>query len=96
MPKQIPRLCFDTEAGEAARFSTSIRPDAEVLGTVRCGAEDPGREGQVLTVSWMAGSGVSGPSCPGWSARACAERPLPRSVVPRRGGRRSRRRPRRA
>ncbi|MGY1832219.1 VOC family protein [Geodermatophilus sp. SYSU D01180] len=55
MPKQIPCLWFDTEAEEAARFYTSIWPDAEVLGTVRYGAEDPGREGQALTVSWRLG-----------------------------------------
>ncbi|PWW24707.1 putative 3-demethylubiquinone-9 3-methyltransferase (glyoxalase superfamily) [Geodermatophilus normandii] len=55
MPKQIPCLWFDTEAEEAARFYTSIWPDAEVLGTVRYGAEDPAREGQALTVSWRLG-----------------------------------------
>jgi predicted 3-demethylubiquinone-9 3-methyltransferase (glyoxalase superfamily) len=55
MPKQIPCLWFDTEAEEAARFYTSIWPDAEVLGTVRYGAEDPEREGQALTVSWRLG-----------------------------------------
>lgn len=55
MPKQIPCLWFDTEAEEAARFYTSIWPDAEVLGTVRYGAENPEREGQALTVSWRLG-----------------------------------------
>jgi predicted 3-demethylubiquinone-9 3-methyltransferase (glyoxalase superfamily) len=55
MPKQIPCLWFDTEAEEAARFYTSIWPDAEILGTVRYGAEDPEREGQALTVSWRLG-----------------------------------------
>jgi predicted 3-demethylubiquinone-9 3-methyltransferase (glyoxalase superfamily) len=55
MPKQIPCLWFDTEAEEAARFYTSIWPDAEVLGTVRYGAEDPEREGRALTVSWRLG-----------------------------------------
>ncbi|GAB3303716.1 VOC family protein [Geodermatophilus aquaeductus] len=55
MPKQIPCLWFDTEAEEAARFYTSIWPDAEILGTLRYGAENPEREGQALTVSWRLG-----------------------------------------
>ena len=55
MPQQIPCLWFDTEAEEAARFYTSIWPDAEILGTVRYGSEHPEREGQALTVSWRLG-----------------------------------------
>jgi predicted 3-demethylubiquinone-9 3-methyltransferase (glyoxalase superfamily) len=55
MSKQTPCLWFDTEADEAARFSTSVWPDAEVLGTLRRAAEDPEREGQVLTAQFRLG-----------------------------------------
>ncbi len=55
MPKQIACLWFDTEAEEAARFYTSVWPDAEVLGVLRWGAENPEREGQVLTVDFRLG-----------------------------------------
>jgi predicted 3-demethylubiquinone-9 3-methyltransferase (glyoxalase superfamily) len=55
VPKQIACLWFDTEAEEAARFYTSVWPDAEVLGVLRWGAENPEREGQVLTVDFRLG-----------------------------------------
>ncbi|MGY1746230.1 VOC family protein [Blastococcus sp. SYSU D00695] len=55
MPRTVISLWFDTEAEEAARFYTSIWPDSEMLGTLRYGAEDPQREGQVLTVSFRLG-----------------------------------------
>ncbi len=55
MAKQTPCLWFDTEADEAARFSTSVWPDAEVLGTLRRAAEDSEREGQVLTAQFRLG-----------------------------------------
>ncbi len=55
MPKQIACLWFDTEAEQAARFYTSVWPDAEVLGVLRWGAENPEREGQVLTVDFRLG-----------------------------------------
>ncbi len=50
-----PCLWFDSQAEEAAQFYTSVWPDAEVLGSVRYGVEDPGRVGQALTVSWRLG-----------------------------------------
>jgi predicted 3-demethylubiquinone-9 3-methyltransferase (glyoxalase superfamily) len=55
VPKQIACLWFDTEAEQAARFYTSVWPDAEVLGVLRWGAENPEREGQVLTVDFRLG-----------------------------------------
>ena len=55
MPRTVISLWFDTEAEEAARFYTSIWPDAELLGTLRFGPEDPQREGQVLTVNFRLG-----------------------------------------
>ncbi len=55
MPKTVISLWFDTEAEEAARFYTSVWPDAEMLGTLRYGPEDPQREGQVLTASFRLG-----------------------------------------
>jgi predicted 3-demethylubiquinone-9 3-methyltransferase (glyoxalase superfamily) len=53
--KTVICLWFDTEAEEAAQHYTSIWPDAEILGTVRWGAEDPAREGTALTVSFRLG-----------------------------------------
>jgi predicted 3-demethylubiquinone-9 3-methyltransferase (glyoxalase superfamily) len=53
--KTVICLWFDTEAEEAARYYTSIWPDAEILDTVRWGAEDPSREGTVLTVGFRLG-----------------------------------------
>jgi predicted 3-demethylubiquinone-9 3-methyltransferase (glyoxalase superfamily) len=53
--KTVICLWFDTEAEEAAGYYTSIWPDAEILGTVRWGAEDPSREGTVLTVGFRLG-----------------------------------------
>jgi predicted 3-demethylubiquinone-9 3-methyltransferase (glyoxalase superfamily) len=55
VPKQIPCLWFDTEAEQAAEYYTSIWPDAEILGVLRYGEEDPGREGTVLTAHWRLG-----------------------------------------
>ena len=55
MPRTVICLWFDTEAEEAARFYTSVWPDAEILGATRYGAENPDREGQALTVSWRLG-----------------------------------------
>ncbi len=55
MPKTVISLWFDTEAEEAARFYTSVWPDAEMLGTLTYGPEDPQREGQVLTASFRLG-----------------------------------------
>jgi predicted 3-demethylubiquinone-9 3-methyltransferase (glyoxalase superfamily) len=55
MPKTVICLWFDTQAEEAARFYTSVWPDAEVLGTVAYGAENPEREGQAMTVSFRLG-----------------------------------------
>jgi predicted 3-demethylubiquinone-9 3-methyltransferase (glyoxalase superfamily) len=55
VPQQIPCLWFDTEAEQAAEFYTSIWPDAEILGVLRYGEEDPAREGTVLTVNWRLG-----------------------------------------
>ena len=53
--KTVICLWFDTEAEEAARYYTSIWPDAEIIGTVRYGVEDPAREGTALTVQWPDG-----------------------------------------
>jgi predicted 3-demethylubiquinone-9 3-methyltransferase (glyoxalase superfamily) len=55
MPKTVICLWFDTEAEEAAHHYTSIWPDAEILGTLRYGAENPDREGQVMTVNFRLG-----------------------------------------
>ena len=56
MPKKtVICLWFDTEAEEAAQHYTSIWPDAEILGTVRYGEEDPARHGTALTVSFRLG-----------------------------------------
>jgi predicted 3-demethylubiquinone-9 3-methyltransferase (glyoxalase superfamily) len=55
MPKTVICLWFDTEAEEAARFYTSIWPDAEILDDLTYGEEDPERQGQRLTVSWRLG-----------------------------------------
>ncbi|MGY1618088.1 VOC family protein [Geodermatophilus sp. SYSU D00691] len=70
MPRTVICLWFDTEAEEAAQFYTSVWPDAELLGTVRYGAEDPQREGQALTVSFRLGDteyvGLNG-GPQGWS-----------------------------
>ena len=55
MPKTVICLWFDTEAEEAAQFYTSVWPDAELLGTIPYGAENPDREGQVMTASFRLG-----------------------------------------
>lgn len=55
MPKTVICLWFDTQAEEAARFYTSIWPDAEILDERTRGEEDPERQGQVLTVSFRLG-----------------------------------------
>jgi len=55
MPKTVICLWFDTEAEQAAEYYTSIWPDSEILGVLRYGAENPDREGTVLTASWRLG-----------------------------------------
>jgi predicted 3-demethylubiquinone-9 3-methyltransferase (glyoxalase superfamily) len=55
MPKTVICLWFDTEAEEAAQFYTSVWPDAEMLGTIPYGAENPDREGQVMTAHFRLG-----------------------------------------
>jgi predicted 3-demethylubiquinone-9 3-methyltransferase (glyoxalase superfamily) len=52
MPKTVICLWFDTEAEQAAEYYTSIWPDSEILGVLRYGAENPDREGQVMTAHW--------------------------------------------
>ena len=55
MRKTVICLWFDTEAQQAAEYYTSIWPDAEILGVIRYGAENPDREGQVMTANWRLG-----------------------------------------
>jgi predicted 3-demethylubiquinone-9 3-methyltransferase (glyoxalase superfamily) len=55
MPKTVTCLWFDTEAEQAAEHYTAIWPDSEILGVTRYGAENPEREGQVMTVSFRLG-----------------------------------------
>src|SRR5215207_7127410 len=55
MPKTVICLWFDTEAEQAARFYTSVWPDAALLGPIAYGPQDPQREGQVLTASFRLG-----------------------------------------
>jgi predicted 3-demethylubiquinone-9 3-methyltransferase (glyoxalase superfamily) len=55
MPKTVICLWFNAEAEEAARFYTSVWPDAEMLGTIPYGSENPEREGQVMTAHWRLG-----------------------------------------
>ena len=55
MPRTVICLWFDTEAEEAARFYTSVWPDAEILDDLTYGEENPERQGQPLTVSWRLG-----------------------------------------
>ena len=55
MPRTVICLWFDTEAEEAARFYTSVWPDAEILDDLRYGEENPERQGQPLTVSFRLG-----------------------------------------
>ena len=51
----MPCLWFDGKAEEAARFYTSVWPDAEILGDLTYGEETPEREGKPLTVSFRLG-----------------------------------------
>jgi len=53
--KTVICLWFDTEAQQAAEYYTSIWPDAELLGTIPYGAENPDREGQVMTAHFRLG-----------------------------------------
>jgi len=55
MPKTVICLWFDTEAEQAAEHYTSIWPDAEILGVLRYGEENPEREGQVMTAHFRLG-----------------------------------------
>ena len=55
MRKTVICLWFDTEAERAAEYYTSIWPDSEILGVIRYGAENPDREGQVMTANWRLG-----------------------------------------
>jgi predicted 3-demethylubiquinone-9 3-methyltransferase (glyoxalase superfamily) len=55
MPKTVICLWFDTEAEQAAEYYTSIWPDSQNLGTIRYGAENPEREGQVMTAHFRLG-----------------------------------------
>jgi predicted 3-demethylubiquinone-9 3-methyltransferase (glyoxalase superfamily) len=55
MPKTVVCLWFDTEAEQAADHYTSIWPDSEKLGTIPYGAENPDREGQVMTAHFRLG-----------------------------------------
>jgi predicted 3-demethylubiquinone-9 3-methyltransferase (glyoxalase superfamily) len=52
MPKQIPCLWFDGQAEQAAAHYTAIFPNSEVLGIARYGPDQPGQEGQVMTVDF--------------------------------------------
>lgn len=50
MEKLSTWLWFDTEAEEAARFYTSVFPDARILDVSHYGAAGPRPEGMVMTV----------------------------------------------
>lgn len=50
MPKITPWLWFDTQAQEAAEFYVSIFPNSSIDKIDHYGAENPEREGQVITV----------------------------------------------
>ena len=52
MPKQIPCLWFDGQAEQAAAHYTAIFPNSEVLGVTRYGPDQPGQEGEVMTVDF--------------------------------------------
>ncbi len=48
MPKITPFLWFDNNAEEATKFYVSIFKNAEILDTLRYGAEGPGPKGGVM------------------------------------------------
>ena len=52
MQKITPFLWFDHQAEEAVNFYISIFHNAKILGISRYGAEGPGPEGSVMTVSF--------------------------------------------
>jgi hypothetical protein len=58
--KTVICLWFDTEAEEAAQHYTSIWPDAEILDTVRWGAEDAERGGGAGQHVGEVGAAVAG------------------------------------
>lgn len=45
-----PCLWFDTQGEDAANFYVSLFPNSSITSTSRWGAENPDRQGQVLTV----------------------------------------------
>jgi predicted 3-demethylubiquinone-9 3-methyltransferase (glyoxalase superfamily) len=52
MQKITPFLWFDHQAEEAANFYVSLFHNSKILGISRYGAEGPGPEGSVMTVSF--------------------------------------------
>jgi predicted 3-demethylubiquinone-9 3-methyltransferase (glyoxalase superfamily) len=52
MPKITPCLWFDTEAGEAAEFYTSVFPNSRIVAVSHYGEAGPRPAGMVLTVSF--------------------------------------------
>ena len=53
--KVTPCLWFDGQAEQAAAHYVSIFPSSEVLETTRYGPDQPGPEGQVMTVGFRLG-----------------------------------------
>ncbi len=52
MQKIVPFLWFDTQAEEAARFYTSLFPDAKIDSVTRYGEAGPGPAGAVMSVTF--------------------------------------------
>ena len=52
MPSITPFLWFDTQAEEAARFYTSVFPNAKLGSISRYGEAGPGEPGSVMTVEF--------------------------------------------
>ncbi|HET8983029.1 MAG TPA: VOC family protein [Pedococcus sp.] len=52
MPKQTPCLWFDGQGEEAAQFYCSVFPNSRITDLARYGKAGPGREGDVMVVSF--------------------------------------------
>lgn len=52
MPKQTPCLWFDGQGEEAAQFYCSVFPNSRITDVARYGKAGPGREGDVMVVSF--------------------------------------------
>ncbi|HEX5523484.1 MAG TPA: VOC family protein [Pedococcus sp.] len=52
MPKQTPCLWFDGQGEEAAQFYCSVFPNSRITDVARYGKAGPGREGDVMVVTF--------------------------------------------